>query len=66
MFKLSITHEIIFFDEKFDFIIAEGVLHHISNIESCLLMLNGCLKDDGKMFVTEFEGPFRFHFPKGR
>ena len=52
------------FDEKFDFIIAEGVLHHVVNIKSCLTMLNDCLKENGKMFVVEFEGPFRFQLPE--
>lgn len=48
------------FNEKFDFIIAEGVLHHIKNIGHCLKMIKSNLKPNGKMFMVEFEGPFRF------
>jgi len=48
------------FKEKYDFIIAEGVLHHIQNIEECLQMLKSILSDDGLLFMMEFEGPFRF------
>ncbi|MEP7071568.1 MAG: class I SAM-dependent methyltransferase [Verrucomicrobiota bacterium] len=48
------------FEGKFDFIICEGVLHHIANIERCLRMLRSCMKPDALLFAVEFEGPFRF------
>jgi 2-polyprenyl-3-methyl-5-hydroxy-6-metoxy-1,4-benzoquinol methylase len=48
------------FGGQFDFIVAEGVLHHIANIESCLRMCNALLQEDGYVFAVEFEGPFRF------
>ena len=48
------------FEGEFDFIIAEGVLHHIMNMERCLGMLRSCLKDGGLIFAVEFEGAFRF------
>jgi len=48
------------FTGKFDFIIGEGVLHHVHNIESCLRMLSSVLKPDGYIILVEFEGPVRF------
>jgi SAM-dependent methyltransferase len=48
------------FGGPFDFIFAEGVLHHIKNIGPCLEACNRLLKPDGLMFALEFEGPFRF------
>lgn len=51
------------FSGKFDFIVAEGVLHHIANTERCLEMLHGCLTDDGLLIAAEFFGPFRFQLP---
>jgi SAM-dependent methyltransferase len=48
------------FAGPFDLIIAEGVLHHIENIEGCLDMLNAALAPDGRLVAVEFEGPFRF------
>ncbi|MEW6287170.1 MAG: class I SAM-dependent methyltransferase [Chloroflexota bacterium] len=52
------------FEGQFDFIIAEGVLHHIINIESCLKMLCSILKPDGYFILVEFEGPVRFQLPE--
>lgn len=51
------------FDGRFDFIIAEGVLHHIAELESCLGMLREVLADDGVLIAPEFVGPFRFQMP---
>jgi SAM-dependent methyltransferase len=51
------------FGGPFDFIFAEGVLHHIANIGPCLAECNRLLRDDGRMFAVEFEGPFRFQLP---
>lgn len=48
------------FDGPFDFIIAEGVLHHIVKIEQCLRMLSDLLTPEGYLFAAEFEGPVRF------
>ncbi len=52
------------FAGPFDFIIAEGVLHHIAQIESCLRMLEKSLTPQGKLIMVEFEGPFRFQLPE--
>jgi len=52
------------FDGKFDFIIAEGVLHHIHNIEPCLKMLSSILQSDGYFILVEFEGAVRFQLPE--
>ena len=52
------------FEGKFDYIIAEGVLHHISNIDGCLQMLNSKLLEDSFFIAVEFVGPFRFQLPE--
>lgn len=52
------------FTEQFDFIIAEGVLHHIENIELCLENLKTCLRPRGLLFAMEWVGAFRFQFPE--
>lgn len=52
------------FEGQFDYIIAEGVLHHIVNIESCLKMLSSILKPNGYFILVEFEGPVRFQLPE--
>jgi SAM-dependent methyltransferase len=48
------------FGGPFDFIFAEGVLHHIWNIDQCLAECDRLLKPDGLMFALEYEGPFRY------
>jgi SAM-dependent methyltransferase len=48
------------FGGPFDFIFAEGVLHHIEQIGPCLERCDRLLKEDGYLFALEFEGPFRF------
>lgn len=48
------------FEGPFDYIVAEGVLHHVENIESCLRMLDRALAPGGLVFATEFVGPVRF------
>ena len=48
------------FDGPFDFIVAEGVLHHIDRLDHCLPMLCDALSDDGILVMVEFEGPVRF------
>ena len=48
------------FEGPFDFIIAEGVLHHIVEIEPCLRRLAESLAPEGFLFAAEFEGPVRF------
>jgi len=52
------------FEGKFDYIIAEGVLHHIENIETCLKMLSSILQPNGYFILVEFEGPVRFQLPE--
>ncbi|WP_044151171.1 class I SAM-dependent methyltransferase [Leptolyngbya iicbica] len=48
----------------FDFIIFEGVLHHIVNIEQCLQRLQSKLRPAGLMLGVEFHGAFRFQLPE--
>lgn len=52
------------FDGPFDFILAEGVLHHIERTEECLAMLRRALAPDGVLIMVEFVGPFRFQLPE--
>jgi SAM-dependent methyltransferase len=51
------------FDGKFDFVIAEGVLHHISNVDHCLQTLDGVLPTGGIFIAADYVGPFRFQLP---
>lgn len=52
------------FPEQFDFIIAEGVLHHIENIEFCMANLSKALKPGGLLAAIEYVGPVRFQLPQ--
>ena len=44
----------------FDVIIAEGVLHHIENIDFCLDNLFNSLRPGGLLLAVEYIGPVRF------
>ena len=46
----------------FDVVLANGVLHHIEQLESCLSNLYGCLKVGGYLFASEFTGPSRYRY----
>jgi SAM-dependent methyltransferase len=59
-YVLADLNEPLPFTGPFDFIIAEGVLHHIANIEQCLRGLHERLAPTGKFLALEFIGPFRF------
>jgi SAM-dependent methyltransferase len=50
------------FDEKFDYILAEGVLHHVAFIERCAESLRDALKPGGLLIAMEFVGALRFQF----
>lgn len=52
------------FDGQFDFIIAEGVLHHIALIDHALKMIASRLLPDGFFILVEFVGPERFQLPE--
>ena len=52
------------FDGNFDYIIANGVLHHIQNIEWCIEGLATCLAPNGLIIASEYTGPFRFQMPR--
>jgi len=45
---------------EFDFIIAEGVLHHIENIDFCLDNIAKSLSPNGVLLAIEYVGPIRF------
>lgn len=50
-------------DGQFDFIIAEGVLHHIKDLDKCFSMIEDSLTEQGLLIASEFVGPFRFQLP---
>lgn len=52
------------FTDTFDYIVAEGVLHHIEQLAFCLGNLKNCLRPGGYLFAMEFVGAFRFQFPE--
>jgi SAM-dependent methyltransferase len=51
------------FEGHFDLIVAEGVLHHLKNLDACLQRLHSALSAEGLLIAVEFEGPFRFQLP---
>lgn len=51
-------------DGEFDFVFAEGVLHHIKNLDFCLTNVRSALKPHGLLFAMEYTGPFRFQLPE--
>jgi hypothetical protein len=48
---------------KFDFVIAEGVLHHIANLDRCLSLIRESMSDGAIPMAPEFTGPFRYQLP---
>jgi ubiquinone/menaquinone biosynthesis C-methylase UbiE len=54
----------VFPEASFDFVIAEGVLHHIENINFCIDGIHRSLKPGGLLLGAEFIGAFRFQFPE--
>lgn len=50
-------------DGPFDYVIAEGVLHHLVNVEHCIRQVESALTDDGQFIMVEFEGAVRFQLP---
>lgn len=51
-------------DGSFDLVIAEGVLHHVENIDFCLSHLRAAMKPNGRLIAMEFAGAFRFQLPR--
>ncbi len=47
-------------DGPFDFILCEGVLHHIENIDFCISSLHRSLRPGGLLVGMEYVGPYRF------
>jgi SAM-dependent methyltransferase len=54
------------FEGSFDFVICEGVLHHIAELERCLRMLDEHLNPGGMILGVEHEAPFRFQLPEAQ
>jgi hypothetical protein len=48
--------------ERFDMIYANGVLHHIANLEACADALYRALLPGGALFANEFTGPRRYGY----
>lgn len=51
-----------FTPQKYDLIIAAGILHHIKNLEILLPNIQQALKKDGKFIVYDYVGPSRFQW----
>ena len=54
------------FDDRFDVVLCEGVLHHVENVAFCLDNLRACLKPDGVLAATEYVGAYRFQLPEAQ
>jgi SAM-dependent methyltransferase len=50
-------------DGPYDFIIANGILHHLIGLKHCLSQIRAALTDDGVVIANEFTGPYRFQLP---
>jgi SAM-dependent methyltransferase len=48
--------------ETYDVILANGVLHHIENIDVCIKALHGALKPGGWLVSGDFTGPRRYSY----
>jgi ubiquinone/menaquinone biosynthesis C-methylase UbiE len=44
-------------DEKYDLVVANGALHHLSNLENVLDGIKRTLKPDGILYACEYVGP---------
>lgn len=49
-------------EETYDVILANGVLHHIENIETCAHALRAALKPGGWLISGDFTGPRRYAY----
>jgi ubiquinone/menaquinone biosynthesis C-methylase UbiE len=59
--RRDLNHE--FVDGSFDYVIAEGVLHHLADVEQCLRRIEASLRPDGVFVMVEYEGAVRFQLP---
>ncbi|MFW5955523.1 MAG: class I SAM-dependent methyltransferase, partial [Rhodothermales bacterium] len=49
-------------DGPFDLVIAEGALHHLSNLSRLLPEITGILRPEGYLVLNDFVGPSRFQW----
>lgn len=49
-------------NNKYDFVIAKMIFHHISHLEHLFSELSKSLTDNGLIYVSEYIGPNRFQF----
>lgn len=50
--------------ESFDVILANGVLHHIANLDACVQNLYDALRPGGAIVASEFTGPQRYAYSR--
>ncbi len=55
-----------FQDGSFDVVIAEGILHHLSPVDSAVGKIRRCLRPGGLMVVNEYVGPDRFQWTESQ
>jgi SAM-dependent methyltransferase len=48
--------------DRFDLVVAKGVLHHVHGLERLFSVIADSLLDDGVLYVDEFVGPSRFQW----
>jgi SAM-dependent methyltransferase len=51
-------------EDRYDFILCHGVLHHLINLELVLHQINCALKPGGLLLIYEYVGPTRWQFPE--
>jgi SAM-dependent methyltransferase len=51
-------------DREFDIIVANGVLHHIENLEACAEWISDHLAPGGILIASEFTGPVRYRYSR--
>jgi 2-polyprenyl-3-methyl-5-hydroxy-6-metoxy-1,4-benzoquinol methylase len=47
---------------EFDVIVANDVLHHVTNLETLYARIQGALRPDGRFIFAEYVGPNRFQY----
>ncbi len=48
--------------DRYDLVICGAALHHVTNLEHCLVQIHGSLKEGGMLLLNEFVGPDRFQW----
>ncbi|MBI2429652.1 MAG: class I SAM-dependent methyltransferase [Ignavibacteriales bacterium] len=61
-FRVGDVHSVFSAATRYDVIIAEGILHHITPLRDALRSIKSLLKDDGLLIINDFVGPSRFQW----